>query len=144
MKDIRRLVDNGEFLANKHSSSPVVKLITTLLLELITDHSRELVSATKQMCGLRGATKTDFASSVSLFTQQITYISKLVSRTNDALSAMAVSSHLLEKTSPESLQNGRLTVSRKQDLIPTCLNAISISSFSLSRTSRDQVVYQAC
>lgn len=43
MKDIRRLVDNGEFLANKHcKNSPVVKLITTLLLELITDHSREV------------------------------------------------------------------------------------------------------
>lgn len=43
VKDIRRLVDNGEFLANRHcKSSPVVKLIITLLLELITDHSREV------------------------------------------------------------------------------------------------------
>jgi len=37
VKDIRRLVDSGEFLANKHcKNSPVVKLIITLLLELIT------------------------------------------------------------------------------------------------------------
>lgn len=43
VKDIRRLVDNGEFLANRHcKNSPVVKLIITLLLELITDHSREV------------------------------------------------------------------------------------------------------
>ena len=43
VKDIRRLVDNGEFLANRHcKTSPVVKLIITLLLELITDHSREV------------------------------------------------------------------------------------------------------
>lgn len=46
MKDIRRLVDNGEFLANKHcKNSPVVKLIITLLLELITDHSREVTTS---------------------------------------------------------------------------------------------------
>lgn len=43
VKDIRRLVDSGEFLANRHcKSSPVVKLIITLLLEFITDHSREV------------------------------------------------------------------------------------------------------
>ena len=42
VKDIRRLVDSGDFIANKHCSSPVVKLIVTLLLELITDHSREV------------------------------------------------------------------------------------------------------
>ena len=42
VKDIRRLVDNGEFLANRHCSSPVVKLIATLILELVTDHSREV------------------------------------------------------------------------------------------------------
>ena len=43
VKDVRRLVDNGEFLANRHSNSPVCKLIVTLLLELITDHSREVM-----------------------------------------------------------------------------------------------------
>ena len=42
VKDIRRLVDNGEFLSSKHARSPVVKLMVTLLLELITDHSREV------------------------------------------------------------------------------------------------------
>ena len=43
MKEIRRLVDSGEFLANRHcKNSPVVKLVITLLLELITDHSREV------------------------------------------------------------------------------------------------------
>lgn len=42
VKDIRRLVDNGEFLSSKHAKSPVVKLMVTLLLELITDHSREV------------------------------------------------------------------------------------------------------
>ena len=42
VKDIRRLVDNGEFLSSKHAKSPVVKLMMTLLLELITDHSREV------------------------------------------------------------------------------------------------------
>ena len=42
VKDIRRLVDNGEFLANRHCGSPVVKLIATLILELVTDHSREV------------------------------------------------------------------------------------------------------
>ena len=42
MKDIRRLIDNGEFIANKHCSSPDVRLIVTLLLELTTDHTREV------------------------------------------------------------------------------------------------------
>ena len=48
VKDVRRLVDNGEFLANRHSNSPVCKLIVTLLLELITDHSREVNKQTKK------------------------------------------------------------------------------------------------
>ena len=42
VKDIRRLVDNGEFIANKHCSSQDVKLMVTLLLELTTDHTREV------------------------------------------------------------------------------------------------------
>lgn len=48
VKDIRRLVDNGEFLSSKHAKSPVVKLMMTLLLELITDHSREVKKIVKQ------------------------------------------------------------------------------------------------
>lgn len=51
VKDIRRLVDSGEFLANRHcKSSPVVKLIITLLLELITDHSREVSLGPRESC----------------------------------------------------------------------------------------------
>jgi len=42
------------------------------------------------MCGLKGAAKTDFESSVSQFTQQVTYISKLVGKTNDSLSSMSI------------------------------------------------------
>ena len=64
------------------------------------------------MCGLRGAAKTDFDSSVSLFTQQITYISKLVGKANDSLHAMALVGHLLEATNPEAIQRGKLTVSK--------------------------------
>ena len=63
------------------------------------------------MCGLKGAAKTDFDSSVSLFTQQITYISKLVGKANDSLHAMALVGHLLEATNPETIQRGKLTVS---------------------------------
>ena len=37
-------MDNGEFLSSKHARSPVVKLMVTLLLELITDHSREVIT----------------------------------------------------------------------------------------------------
>ena len=62
------------------------------------------------MCGLRGAAKTDFSASVSNFTQQVTYISKLVGKCNESLHAMALSSHLLEVTSPDNFLHGRLTV----------------------------------
>ena len=65
----------------------------------------------KEMCGLRGAAKTDFDSSVSRFTQQVTYISKLVGKTNDTLYSMAVTGHLLTVTAPENFQAGKLTVS---------------------------------
>ena len=64
----------------------------------------------KEMCGLRGAAKTDFDSSVSRFIQQVTYISKLVGKTNDMLHAMTVTGHLLAATSPENFQSGKLTV----------------------------------
>ncbi len=63
------------------------------------------------MCGLKGAAKTDFESSVSQFTQQVTYISKLVGKTNDSLSSMAITGHLLIVTSPENFRTGKLTVS---------------------------------
>lgn len=63
------------------------------------------------MCGLKGAAKTDFDSSISLFTQQVTYISKLVGKANETLHAMALVGHLLEATNPETLQSTRLTVS---------------------------------
>ena len=71
----------------------------------------QLVTVTKEMCGLRGAAKTDFDSSVSRFTQQVTYISKLVGKTNEALYSMAIIGHLLVVTSPENFQSGKLTVS---------------------------------
>ena len=53
VKDIRRLVDNGEFLSSKHAKSPVVKLMVTLLLELITDHSREVYKNDKMNSSFR-------------------------------------------------------------------------------------------
>ena len=62
------------------------------------------------MCGLRGATKTDFDISVSRFTQQVTYISKLVGKTNDALYSMAITGHLQVATSPENFQKDGLSV----------------------------------
>ena len=42
VKVIRQLVDNGEFLATRHCPSNECRLIMTLLLELITDYSREV------------------------------------------------------------------------------------------------------
>lgn len=63
------------------------------------------------MCGLRGAAKTDFDSSVSRFIQQVTYISKLVGKTSEMLRAMTVTGHLLAVTSPENFQSGKLSVS---------------------------------
>ena len=71
----------------------------------------QLVTVTKEMCGLKGSTRTDFNSSVSRFIHQITYISKLVGKTNDSLHAMALTGHLLEVTNPEKFQQGKLTVS---------------------------------
>ena len=65
---------------------------------------------TKEMCGLRGAAKTDFDSSVSKFTQQVTYISKLVGKTKETLYSMAITGHLLVVTSPENFQMEKLTV----------------------------------
>ncbi len=70
----------------------------------------QLVTVTKEMCGLRGAAKTDFDSSVSRFTQQVTYISKLVGKANDTLQSMALTGHLLTTTSLENFQTGKLTV----------------------------------
>ncbi len=69
------------------------------------------MTVTKEMCGLRGAAKTDFDSSVSQFTQQVTYISKLVGKTSDTLQSMAITGHLLVVTAPENFQSGKLTVS---------------------------------
>ncbi len=54
VKDIRRLVDNGEFLANRYCSSPAIKLIATLVLELITDHSREVGRFILHLCNTLG------------------------------------------------------------------------------------------
>ena len=42
VREIRRLVDNCEFLASRHCPSAVCQKIVTLLIELITDHSREV------------------------------------------------------------------------------------------------------
>ena len=51
MKDIRRLVDSAEFLANRHcKNAPVVKLMVSLLLELITDHSSEVNHSSSFAC----------------------------------------------------------------------------------------------
>ena len=80
------------------------------------------------MCGLKGAAATDFDSSVSLFTQEITYISKLVGKSNESLHAMALVGHLLEATNPESLQHGKLTVSHHAlVLVPsTCMHVAEL------------------
>ena len=64
----------------------------------------------KEMCGLRGAARTDFASSVSSFAQQITHLSKLVGKTPDVLSATALTAHLLDATAPENLCDGGIQV----------------------------------
>ena len=53
----------------------------------------------------------DFSMSVSCFTQQITYISKLVSKCNDSLRSMALTGHLLEVTSPDNFTKETLHVS---------------------------------
>jgi 2C-methyl-D-erythritol 2,4-cyclodiphosphate synthase len=100
MKDIRHLVDTAEFLTGKHCPSEEFRLIVTLLLELITDHSRELIAVTKELCGLKGVAKTDFNASVSNFVQQLTYISKLIGVISTSLHAAALSGHLLHATAP--------------------------------------------
>ncbi len=69
------------------------------------------MTVTKQMCGLRGAANMEFNMSVSCFTQQITYISKLVSRCNDSLRSMALTGHLLEVTAPDNFQKEKIHVS---------------------------------
>ena len=76
------------------------------------------------MCGLKGAAKTDFDSSISLFTQQVTYISKLVGKSNETLHAMALVGHLLEATNPETLQSARLTVSVRSCSLYQLLSAV--------------------
>ena len=53
----------------------------------------------------------DFNISVSCFIQQITYISKLVSKCNDSLRSMALTGHLLEVTSPDNFQKEKIHVS---------------------------------
>ena len=53
----------------------------------------------------------DFNMSVSCFTQQITYISKLVSKCNDSLRSMALTGHLLEVTSPNNFTKDKVHVS---------------------------------
>lgn len=40
------MVDNGEFIATRHCPAPECRLIMTLLLELITDYSREVILVT--------------------------------------------------------------------------------------------------
>ena len=90
------------------------------------------MTVTKEMCGLKGAAKTNFDSSISLFTQQVTYISKLVGKANETLHAMALVGHLLEATNPETLQNTRLTVSVKLQPIPTVMHHYSEGTFSCS------------
>ncbi|CAI8041415.1 hypothetical protein GBAR_LOCUS23040 [Geodia barretti] len=100
VKEIRRLVDNGEFISNKHCSSPDVRLMVTLLLELITDHTRELVSVTKQLCGVRGTAAADFSLSLNRFVQQITSISRLVGCTQETLHATVTTAHLMDATAP--------------------------------------------
>jgi hypothetical protein len=103
VREIRRLVDNCEFLASRHCPSAVCQRIVTLLVELITDHSRELVSVTKEMCALRGAATTQFDSSVASFANQISYISNLIGKSHSAIRAAAISGHLLEVTAIDNL-----------------------------------------
>ena len=74
---------------------------------------------TKELCGLKGAAKTDFNSSVSSFVQQITYISKLVGRSCDCLHAAALSGHLLHATAPENFLKGPLEVQKSLPLHTT-------------------------
>ena len=66
------------------------------------------------MCGLRGSSKTSFATSVGNFVQQITYISKLVGKTIDSLHAAALTGHLLYATAPENFLKGPMSVSKKK------------------------------
>ena len=72
--------------------------------------SLQLVSITKQMCGLRGFARTEFSLSLSSFIQQITNISRLVGHCHGTLQAMAITAHLLEATAPESFLHGPLQV----------------------------------
>ena len=89
------------------------------------------------MCGLRGAAKTDFDSSVSRFTQQVTYISKLVGKANDSLSSMTITAHLLAVTSPENFQTGTLTVSSVLSVsVETGLDVVVVL---LLNTNRDKI-----
>lgn len=108
VKHIRHLVDNEEWLVTRHCPSDEFRLVVTLLLELITDYSRELITVTKELCGLKGAARTDLETSVGNFLQQIKFISNLVERSCDCLRAAALSGYLLHATAPENFLKGQL------------------------------------
>ena len=69
-----------------------------------------MIVVSKELCGLRGVAKTDFASSLNSFTQHISHISHLVGKTYDSLHAVALSGHLLHATAPENFIKGPLQV----------------------------------
>lgn len=70
----------------------------------------QLIQVTKELCGLKGAAKTDLNSSVANFIQQITHISRLVNKTTDSLHAAALAGHLLKVTAPEKILKAALEV----------------------------------
>ena len=59
---------------------------------------------------MKGAAKTELNTSVADFTQQITYISRLVNKTIDSLHAAALAGHLLKVTAPRKFLKGPLEV----------------------------------
>lgn len=85
----------------------------------------QLIVVSKEMCGLKGAAKTDFSVSLNSFNLHITHISQLVSKMADSLHAVALSGHLLHTTAPENFIKGPLKVK----LIVTISVDINRSSF---------------
>ena len=70
----------------------------------------QLVSVTKQMCGMRGSAPADFSLSLTRFLQQITSISRLVGLTRDTLHATVTTAHLMEVTAPGNFLHSPLQV----------------------------------
>ena len=62
------------------------------------------------MCGLKGAARTDFSTSLNSFSQHISHISYLVDKMQGSLHAVALAGHLLHATAPENFIKGSLQV----------------------------------